>query len=383
MAKKYLNLLGLIAGFILLPFAGKSLQPELANVNSHPPRTIRVCCFFGSKVGIIVLPFIKFTEVTSIDKIGSHHFMGKTSENNGVIYTARGGFIDMGHLRDVADWTAWLYTFFQNGKYLGCLEKNLGYEGGEKKLSVSIPGSFSDEDILLLAGRIAYELSTWHEIATWFGVRTVPFVSEKFSSFSVEDPYSNLMGAILGMEAIRSELPYEEAMTRLIKKVLTELEAVPTEKETLQAMEAVLDNWWARKPHMPRNRMMRVRLTALYDSVYPMLIPETSPVMHQPVPLIIPSVTSSGDSLTRHYELSIRLNHRFPVKHLLPESENRTISQQHFKILIDEIDRKLATGFLLKSKNRTIPDGKKSVADKREKGNSNTNIKPDKTKTYE
>jgi hypothetical protein len=366
MEKKYPLLFVLLAGFILLPFAGHSLQPQQADINSRPPRTIRVCCFFGSEVGIAVLPFVKLTAVTSIEKIGSHHFLGKNTENNGIMYTGKGGFIDMGHLRDVADWTAWLYTFFQNEKHLGCLEKNLGYEGGEKKLSVSLPGSFSDEDILLLAGRIAYELSTWHEIATWFGVRSVPFVSEKFSSFSIEDPYSNLLGVTLGMEAIRSELPYEEAMTRLIYQKLTDLEVVPTEKETLQAMETVQGIWWSREPHMPNTRIMRVRLTALYDSVYPMLIPETSPIVHHPVPIIIPSVTLAGDSLTHFYEFSIRLNHRFPVNHLLPGIVDRTITQNQFKILVGEINRELATGFLQKSKAEMISEKKNGISKQRE-----------------
>jgi hypothetical protein len=345
--------LRLISCFFLLmiwSFQVNAIAPTLADPKAHPPRTIRVCCFFGSKVGIAVVPFIKLTEVTSIDKIGSHHFLGKLSENNGVIYTKRGGFIDMGHVRDQADWTAYLYALIQQEKNLDCIQIDLGYEGGEKKLSISVPAGLSDQDILLLAGRIAYDLSLWHEIATWFGVCSVPLISEQFSSFSVEDGYSNLLGVFLGMKAVQSTFPYEVAMTLIIREKLNELNVVKTEAETLQAMEAVRDLWWTRDVHLPDNRQMMVRQTVLYDTIHPMLIPRVELMVRHPEALIVPSVTSSGDSLTNFYELSIRLNYKFPVKELFHDSANKNITQKQFGIMVKEIDKELQTGFLTKSK---------------------------------
>jgi len=130
----------IIISLFILNLPASALAPYLDNPWAHPPRTIRVCCMFGSKVGIVGFPFIKLTAVTSIEKIGDHHYLGKMSENNGIVYTRRGGFIDMGHMRDQADWTAYLYALMRQEKERGCISLDLGYEGGWKKLTISLPG---------------------------------------------------------------------------------------------------------------------------------------------------------------------------------------------------------------------------------------------------
>jgi hypothetical protein len=320
------------------------------------------------------LPLIKLTAVTSIERIGPHKYLGKISENNGIIYTRLGGFIDMGHMRDQADWTAYLYALMQHEKHLGCINLDLGYEGGEKKLSISVPSGLSDEDMILLAGRIAYDISIWHEIATWFGVSSVPMVSEQFSSFSLEDGYSNLLGVFLGMEAIKSDLPYEEAMTELTDKKLNQLLVVRTETETLQAMEDVRDIWWTRNELMPSTRVMIVRQTTTYDSIFPKLIPADARVIKQKQPLIIPSVTSKGDSLVSLYELSIKLNYKFPTKELFSEKSYHIVTQHNFMTMVNYIDHQLKSGYLTKPKPPLISLRKMdSVVVKKVKGNGHKN----------
>jgi len=330
------------------------MLPIEVDIYSHPPRTIRVCCLFGSHVGIAVLPFIKLTAVTSIDKIGPHKYMGKSSEYNGLIYTGRGGFVDMGHLRDIADWTAWIYTLIQNEKSMGCIRRNLGYEGGIKTLEISVPDDLSNEDILQLSGRIAYDLSVWHEIATWFGVSSVPLISEQFSSFSVEDTYSNLLGVIIGMEAIRSNMPYEEAMTKLIRQKLLDLAVVENEKETLLALEDVRNLWWTRNEHLPSNKVVIVRQTTVYDTIYPLLIPGNLLSVMKPVPLTPPLVTSSDTPLTDFYNFRVNLNFKFPMKKFYPAVKERQITQHDFTTLIEVINKEYLMGF---------PETKKSDPD--------------------
>ena len=78
--------------------------------DAKPRRIIRTCCSFGTEMQLFAIPGIKLTETTCIEKIGPHHYLGDPNEENGIIYTRRGGFIDMGHLRDQADWTAFLYN---------------------------------------------------------------------------------------------------------------------------------------------------------------------------------------------------------------------------------------------------------------------------------
>lgn len=321
----------------------RCMLPGHVDIYAHPPRTIRVCCLFGSQVGITGLPFIKLTAVTSPEKIGRHYFMGKYSENNGLIYTRRGGFIDMGHLRDMADWTAWIYALIQKEQSIGCIKRYLGYEGGVKILEISVPPGISDEDMLLLAGRIAYDISVWHEIATWFGVSSVPLVPEQFSSFSVEDTYSNLLGVLLGMEAIRSKQSYEEAMTDLIREKLVELEAVRSETETLDALESVRDVWWTRNAHLPSNKVAIVRQTKVYETIYPLLVPGESPLAENPFRLVPPAATNDGSPLTSLYSLKISLNYKFPIKNLFPGKNEKIITQDDFTTLIDEINRQYQT----------------------------------------
>jgi hypothetical protein len=303
-------------------------------IASPPPRIIRTCCSFGSDVSVVALPFIKVTDITCIGNLGAHHFLGNTEEGNGIIYTKTGGFIDMGHLRDQADWTAYLYALITKNKSVGYIHQRLGHEGGEKELDVEIPADISDEDVVTLAGRIAYDLSVWHEIATWYGASYIPMVPERYSSFSVEDAYSNLMGVTLGIEAIKSPLPYEQAMTLLISNKLKELGCVTTEAETYSAMEAVRNIWWTRDKHLPSSKVLIERQTDVYTRVVPMLIPDAEKDSILPYVLNVPSKTGNGYELTDLYDLNFKLNFKFPVKKLFPEEVGRSITQHNFDTLI-------------------------------------------------
>ena len=206
-----------ISGVLLvsfLPSKAKAPYLTIKELSVPPPRIIRTCCAFGANMGIAGIPFAKKTDITSVGELGPHNYLGKKDENNGNIYTKRGGFLDLGHLRDCADWTAYLYQLINASKENKELTiTRLGNEGGTKTLELLIPDEFDDLDACELAGKIAYDLSLWHEIATWFGASYVPLVPERFSSFSPEDLFSNLLGVHLGMRAIKSDLDYNEAMT--------------------------------------------------------------------------------------------------------------------------------------------------------------------------
>ena len=302
-----------------------------------PHRIIRTCCSFGTEMQLIAIPGFKLTETTSIEKIGPHHYLGNESEGNGIIYSRRGGFIDMGHLRDQADWTAYLYTRLQENKSSGKLAMVLGREGGEKNLNVSIPSNMNDNDLIILAGKIAYDLSVWHEIATWFGASTIPFVPERYSSFSVEDPYSNLLGVTIGIQALHSELPYEKAVTRIISETLKSLDAVSTEAETFLAMEEVRGIWWTREKKLPSGRVLLQRQLQVYDCLQPWLVPGWIDKNQAPLELNVPKYTSEGQALNKFYELEFKLNHKFPFRKMFPERRDRNITQNDFDRLLEQV----------------------------------------------
>ena len=301
-----------------------------------PARIIRTCCGFGVEIGIAAVPFAKKTDITSREIMGTHTFMGGKTEKNGNIYTRRGGFLDMGHLRDCADWTAYLYNLIkasQTDSHYTSIE--LRNEGGAKSLVLNVPKDFNDEQIIELAGKISYDLSLWHEISTWFGASYVPLVPEKFSSFSPEDMYSNLMGVHLGMRAIKSELEYNEAMTIELSKMLDTLESVNTEAETFDAMLKVNEVWYTNEKKYPNKNIVLKRYTDLDADFVPWLVPGYESKLP-------PYLLRKPDrELSKYYELSLKLNFRFPVDSILPKKSDRTITQNDFDIFVDFIKNEI------------------------------------------
>lgn len=324
-------------------------QPMLSikEMNSPPPRIIRTCCSFGAEVKLMGLPGLKITEVIGVDALGNHKFLGdkKKREGNGIIYTKNGGFIDMGHLRDQADWTAYLYHLIITSKGEN-IDKVLGHEGGLKILKVAVPSNISKADARQLAGKIAYDLSVWHEIATWYGASSIPFVPERFSSFSVEDAYSNLLGVTLGIKAIESDLPYEVAMTQLILATLENLDAVQTEAGSIQAMEAVRDIWWTREKKLPSKKILLKRQLDVYPTVEPLLIDNWGNNTPADFKLTIPQLSQKGEFLSNYYELSFKLNKKVPFRKLFPTRKKRQITQADFPFLIKAIEKEIYLGEL-------------------------------------
>lgn len=328
-----------IGMMILQALSAKGLDSTNKKLQSPPPRIIRTCCAFGLKVSLLRLP-IKITEISSVEKLGRHRYLGNSAEKNGIIYTHRGGFIDLGHVRDQADWTAYLYAQILKHQPVGEWTQKIGYEGGLKLLSVDIPRNLTENDIAKLASKIAYDLSVWHEIATWFGASTVPLMPERYSSFSVEDAYSNLLGITLGMKAIQSELPYEEAMTQLIDETLCDLEAVGSEAETEAAMESVKEIWWSNKKTLPSRNVLIARELKLYPTVRPWLIP-LQKLSNNAHSLNVPQTDILGQSLSDYYCLSIKLNYKFPFKKIFINRSERVITQKDFGILLQYAEKEL------------------------------------------
>lgn len=323
----------------LIPATGKPLPTGDKALLSPPARIIRTCCSFGADLRVTGIPVKKVTHITSLANLGPHKYLGGAQEGNGIIYTRRGGFIDLGHLRDQADWTAYLYSLILRSQVKGEMAQKLGYEGGLKMLNLTVPHLLDSADVRLLAARIAYDLSVWHEIATWFGASYVPLVTERYSSFSIEDAYSNLLGATLGIEALRSELPYEEAMTQLLAQTLHELQAVPSAADTYQAMETVHNIWWTREKKLPSGKVLLERQLDVYSLMKPMLVPGMAQAGVMARTLTIPETTRQGQPLSELYELVIRPNYKFPLKELFP-LENRTfITQKDFAVLLRQVEK--------------------------------------------
>jgi uncharacterized repeat protein (TIGR03803 family) len=146
-----------------------------------------------------------------------HHYYGRTDPSlfgdpfglrDGYIYTAVAGLVDMGHVRDTADMTMFIFdTLFAGYTCMGL------YEGWAHVPEIA----FDREEKLQIAASIAYVESLAHELRTW---RT----SEDFSSFSPEDMTSNMIGIELARRAIRA-IGYTANFDEYNKAVDHELDA--------------------------------------------------------------------------------------------------------------------------------------------------------------
>src|SRR3546814_10292448 len=180
------------------------------------------CCGFGHvlRVGAFGIPgpVIRLDNVIDPTLLGHHGYnggstsfigdlTGRDAGKLGIVYTRRGGFIDIAHVRDSADNA--LFLFSQIWPRLGQhWSLDLGPELADRRIdfdAFDLPDSPADRYTLaaFLAAHLSFQLAAWHEIAQWYGYHTVPGFPERLSAFSPEDLYSNVLGARLGL--LRSE----------------------------------------------------------------------------------------------------------------------------------------------------------------------------------
>jgi len=329
----------ILLGFVVNPIttSAQSINDDDVDLDKIPPRIIRACCFFGYDLKLWGVPFISIDQVISIDDLGEHRYMGDKSEGTGTIYTDKGGFIDMAHLRDQIDWTRYLYTAILDSRGKEEVILRLRNEAGRKTLYLNVPAQLDTGDCILLAGKITYDLSLWHEISTWFGASSLAIIPEKFSSFSVEDVYSNLLGVHVGMKTLRSKLPFNAAATKIIVATLDSLAVVKTAKETYEAYDAVNTKWYTNKKRLPRTNVTLKRDPDVLSSSRPWIVPDGTSNSRNPIILKVPLLSTKGELLTDFYQFTIDLNHRFPVEEIFPSRQNRLIDQSDFGVLLNRI----------------------------------------------
>ena len=319
---------------ILLVLSTFHLQGKapIIKKDKQPKRIIRMCCAFGTNIKVLGLPFITLNKVVDINNLGHHQYLNAKSENNGIIYTELAGFIDIAHVRDQADWTAYLYHKLSSLPQGIPQQLNLGKELGNKTLSITIPETISQADLLNIAGNIAYDLSTWHEIASWFGATQAPILNEKFSSFSFEDNFSNALGVHLGKQAVLSHQNYNTAMDSLLLNYLETAIASTDVKSTEDAMNNLAKDYWNPNKSIPNKKLLVERNFNYSKTVSPITFCAT------PIASIeFPSQTSNDLSFGSIYTLSFKTGYRFPLKKVFPTYDTRFITTQDFPTIIKYI----------------------------------------------
>jgi len=317
--------------FILLfltSFIGVCKIPE--NKSIPKKRILRPCCAFGLDLKLFGIPFIRVNKIISSNHIGEHKYLGGKNESNGLIYTKKAGFLDLGHIRDQADWTAYLFKLLKNNKGLSEVELPLGFELGKKVLSINIPDSTSDAHLVELASQLAFELSTWHEIASWYGATRTPVLNEKFSSFSFEDNFSNALGAEFGKQACLSPLNFNLAMDSLIENYLIKVEACTEVKETEWAITTLADAYWNPKKSLSNKKIILVRNFEVSFPQYPIVFEGESDEF-------VDLKVNESNFNENKIEIKYFVGYRFPFKKLFPNREERVIYSSDFRLIIEDI----------------------------------------------
>ena len=348
-----------------------------------PPISLRPCCAFGAglqvKVGKVPVPGVELGNIIDPDKIGPHGYdNGLVSlnaadsrglvnrENDGLVYTCRGGFIDTAHVRQHADATFFLITAigrkFDTGGSI-----SLPDEGGR----ITVLLNPISEQMLQRHGRklltlkaaqwVAFELSVWHEIATWYGYASIKAFPEKISAFSPEDIYSNLLGikicgGILMNKGASSESDYNRSMDAWLKRVLERLQVLSKE-DSIEAMQLVDGHWWDSTRRIPDWKLTLRRNMDVGTEIFPWLATEASGLDEEKMnsfeacrdaatPLVLRNPDGFegiefSDKLTVEIELDDKLAAAIP----LPNPPSPIITQADFPGIIAAIRSENAAEF--------------------------------------
>jgi len=359
------------------------LSPQDIPVIQYP-RSLRPCCAFGHdlkvSVDAVAVPGIEIGNILGPDDVGPHRYDNgflslETSdprgfvddENNGLVYTCRGGFVDTAHVRDNADNTLALADAV--GRLLetgGTIE--VPPQGAAMRVQLRALPTATIEHYgrirlaVVLAQWLAYQLSIWHEIATWYGFASMAEWPEKISAFSPEDLYSNQLGArisgaiILGHGA-QSDTEYNLNLDAWVAKVLKRLEVVPL-ADAIAAAQAVDGAWWDSERRIPDWQLVKRRRMDTGPLLHPWLLEVASPGAKGPVqpiaacrdaspPLVLRIEDGWGglafrDQATLEFEVGdAMVAAGFPL--LRPGS--RLVTQDDFPAIIAEVNRENASVF--------------------------------------
>jgi hypothetical protein len=233
---------------------------------SHP----RPCCAFGMDMHVdfasIAVPFFEVGNVISVDELGRHAYATVVPEveGNGLVYTCRGGWIDVAHVRENADVVLYLTLSFAPILGEGGTVRISGHGAPTTIVLDPLPASAWEDDPLrvasLLAAWVTWRIGIWHEVATWWGYQMIAGFSEQPSAFSPEDLYSNALGIRLGRAVIEagrfeSDAVYQTAIAAYVHEALVRLGAV--DRETARSIMHALDGrWWDSAQRLPHPELV-------------------------------------------------------------------------------------------------------------------------------
>ena len=236
------------------------------------------------------------------ERLGNHSYGPGFGEASGIVYTKRGGSIDIDHVRGAADIARHAYDLSRSALLKGkkkfsmsppfeYYSNNVEFKYPENwgTLSVKEKTPIATEVSLQVGHTVGYNSTLYHEMLTWFGTRFL-LIPEFYSAFSWDDIYSNLVGATLAMEAVQDpNLSYNQAMTKLLDEEMKTLGALPR-AEAIKVTNSVKGKWFRGGAVFPS--VLRRNVDAGLDDGYvsPALIPGVSDA--EPLDFAAPALDS-------------------------------------------------------------------------------------------
>lgn len=292
-------------------------------------------------------------DTVDVEKLGRHRyastprwFQADDETERGILYTTRAGFLDLAHIRITIDRAR--YCVREVRQALDRRQSEIVLEGADNTqfiVSLNYPDDWTDlpearreelvqEASMRVGQQVAYQMVVWHEVITWFGYRTVFFISESRSSFSYEDTMSHVVGLRVCDAALRSgNRDFDDAVTAALSKELRSLGA-RTPAQTDAAARAVEGVWWSGGEPLKRH----LDIGIVDGVVYPWLVPGL-PFAEDtvPEPFALPSLKDvRGRDLTGLYQ--VKLDPKFrqadKIRQHLPGRPTLLEADRDFPILM-------------------------------------------------
>jgi len=238
----------LLTGCQVFPDKGLSRPAsEVISTGFAGAPRIRFGCYPSSTLGTFFLG----------PNMGKHGYYFQPGEKNGIAYTCQAGHIDIIHVRIAADWTAYLAA--QTYKTLMSGEDGFSYklkvDRSRNYITFSYPPNWdrmsqeeretAARDVAMALGPyLAFTMTTWHEILTWFGFKCIGLATEFPSAFSWEDSFSNLLGTVVAVRALQdTQHRYNEAIAIALDEEMKKLGVMPADVAR-RASQRVKGNWF-------------------------------------------------------------------------------------------------------------------------------------------
>jgi len=337
---------------------------------------LRPCCAFGMRLGASIgpvpVPFFTLSNIIGLDQVGPHTYDAEPfsasasskldafmRENDALLYTCRGGFIDLAHVRDNADWTLFWSAAIARASLTGATIE-LPSEGGARRVHLhplppDLVGRYGLRRVAITVAQwLAFELSVWHEIATTYGWSAIELYPEYLSAFSPEDLYSNLLGIkiagglLINAGEEETDVLYDRHMDEWLRATLAYLQPVSADAGA-EAMRLIDGVWWDSHARLPDPRLVLRRYTDAGAQLTPWVVSRAyaSPAMQAWVDRHCagaehPLTLRRGSAMDGHevkdiatLEIDVHVPDPFPF----PRLGSTRITQEDFPVVLQAVRR--------------------------------------------